>query len=65
MYLHPSPADFNKEILDAGAELPSGLDPTTFPILSRHWFGWRPVGDAAAVIVNDLRSQRQAAGGLG
>ena len=35
--------------------LPVGLDPKEHPIIARHWFGWRAVGEVAADIVMDIR----------
>ena len=47
--------------LDSPAEsLPRGLDPFNFPIIARHWFGWRrPIKPPADVI--DLNVIRLAA----
>ena len=46
--------------IGVGVEIPSDLDPAVSPIIAQHWFGWRPVGEVAAVIVSDLRSRCQA-----
>jgi len=53
MYLHPPPANFNNEIQDAGtsADLPSNFDPNQYPILGKHWFGWKPVGEVTARLI--------------
>lgn len=45
---------------DVVADLPPNLDPARCPIIATHFYGWRPVGDVAAVIVSDLRSGFQA-----
>ena len=71
MYLHPPPADFNKEILNDGAlaELPLGLDPARHRIIATHFYNWRPIGGVADDDGGDLRSRcqakRQYAEGLG
>ena len=41
---------------------PADLDPTTSPIIARHWFGvepFRPTGTVAAKVVSGLRRERQ------
>ncbi len=40
-------------------DIPPGFDPRKFPILSEHWFGWRPVGVVAAQVVQDLAYRRK------
>ena len=47
--------------LDSPAEsLPKGFDPNIFPIIARHYFGWRrPIKPSAEVI--DLNLMRLAA----
>ncbi len=38
---------------------PVGFNPAAFPILSRHWFGWRPIGGVAAQVLQDLTFRRK------
>lgn len=38
--------------------LPVGLDPQQSPIIATHFYGWCPVGDIAAEIVQDLAFRR-------
>ena len=61
MYLHPPPANFNKEILDAGthADLPADFDCRRFPILAAHWFGWRSLGEVVASVVVGIQSDHR------
>ena len=61
MYLHPPPDNFNGKIQDAGthAELPADFDPLQYPILGRHWFGWRSGGRASAALAADPPFHRQ------
>ena len=37
------------------------FDHERFPIIARHWFGWRSVGEIAARDVERLRRQRARA----
>ena len=41
-------------------EPPADFDPADHPILSAHFFGLRPTGEAAAEVVSILRRQRAA-----
>ena len=60
-YLLPSPANYNHKPQDIGAhaELPADFDPLQYPILGRHWFGFKPIGAVAAEIVQDLTFRRK------
>ena len=53
MYLLPPPANCNHKPQDTGerAGLPLGFDCQQYPILSKHWPNWRPVGEVAACII--------------
>ena len=44
------------------AELPVGLDPRRLPIIATHFFGWRPVGDVVAQMVQDLTFRHKVRG---
>ena len=53
-----NPATHGSEIGNV-AESEGGFDAAAFPILAEHWFGWRPVGDVAAEVVQDLAFRRK------
>ena len=41
------------------SNIPPGFDARTYPILSQHWFGLRPVGAIAAQVVQELAFRRK------
>ncbi len=61
MYLHPPSTDYNYETQEAGTHsgLPCEFGPTSSPILTEHWFNWRPIGEIAAEVVMRLRPRRE------
>ncbi len=52
MYIPKARQATSNRYLDSPAEsLPKGFDPFNFPIIARHWFGWRrPIKPSAEVI---------------
>ena len=61
-HIPPPPTNFNNEIPSAGlyADLPPDFDCRRYPILAAHWFGWEPIGAAAARVVQDIEFRRKA-----
>ena len=53
MHIHPPIADFNNQTQDTStpAGLPVGFNACQYPILSKHWFNWKPVGEVAARLI--------------
>ena len=62
LYLLPPPANCNQESRGLGpaSNLPPDFDPERFPIIARHFFGWRSVGDIAARVIQDIEFRRKA-----
>ena len=62
LYIPPPLENCNTEILDSGeyADLPADFDANRLPIIARHWFGWEPIGVAAARVVQDIECRQKA-----
>ena len=60
-YVLPPPANCNHKPQETGAlaDLPLGFDPDQYPILGRHWFGWRSVSELVADAVADIQIDRR------
>jgi len=61
LHIPPPPANFNNEIQNAGspAALPPDFDPDQYPILGRHWFGWRSLGEVVTGVVAGIQFDRR------
>ena len=57
LYVLPSPANCNHKPQETGAlaNLPLDFDCQQYPILATHWFGWEPVGEVAARLIQRKR----------
>lgn len=53
LYVLPPPANCNHKPQNTSAltDLPPGFDCRQYPILSKHWFNWEPLGEVAARII--------------